>query len=308
MGSDERELSNGTSSPSGGILPPIPTPFKDGKPDFESLQRILDHLGDHVDGVLLGGSVGEMPSLTLQERFDLIAKMEAYRASGKRVAVSIADNSIENTRVLAKAAADVGADYVMVSCPSYYSNSDEMLKQYFDVVAGYVSGQICIYDNPYATHTEMSISLIKDLAAAIPQISAIKITDKTLGKVTAVRESTSLTIFSGEDAVLLHQLAEGVDGMMVALPLIFPAGSAQLFAEAKNKSLDSLISSFGSLAPYVQVALGGHDYPAVIKSTLKEYGVIDSAEVRLPLTGLAAGRAEQARVCAAIGNSARGTT
>jgi dihydrodipicolinate synthase/N-acetylneuraminate lyase len=42
-----------------GLLPPIPTPFADGRLDVRSLHTMLDHIGPHVDGVLVGGSVGE---------------------------------------------------------------------------------------------------------------------------------------------------------------------------------------------------------------------------------------------------------
>ena len=55
-----------------GFLPPIATPLLDGKLDLDSLRRQLDYLGDHVEGYLVGGSVGEVASLTMEEREQLM--------------------------------------------------------------------------------------------------------------------------------------------------------------------------------------------------------------------------------------------
>lgn len=211
-----------------GLLPPIPTPFLDGKVDFDGLDRILEYLGDHVHGVLLGGSVGELPSLSLDERLALIRHLGAYRNSGKSLAVSIADNSIDHSRRLAEAATEAGADYLMVSCPSYFMNTGPMLEEYFGHLSGFADVDLCLYDNPAASHTTLSLGDVERIRRAAPRMTAIKVTDTSLGKVAAVKDATTLTVFSGEDAVLWNQLSDGADGAMVALPLIYAAETWQM--------------------------------------------------------------------------------
>ena len=72
------------SKPSGGqvrltgFLPPIATPMLDGKLDLASLARQLDYLADHVSGYLVGGSVGEVASLTVEEREALVRACAAH--------------------------------------------------------------------------------------------------------------------------------------------------------------------------------------------------------------------------------------
>lgn len=282
------------AAPVTGLLPPIPTPFIDGRVDVASLIRLLEHLGDRVDGVLLGGSVGEVPSLTVPERTTLMRELASYGAGGKQLAVSVGDNSIEHTRVLAEAAAAAGAEVLLVACPGYFQNSVGALEEYFGAVSDFSPVDLCLYDNPVATHTTLSIETIVALAKAAPRLKGVKVTDTSLGKVAAIRSATDLAVYSGDDAVLWHQLCEGTEGAMVALPLIFPDESARLWALVQEGRDAEALEVFRSMATFNQIALGFPDYPAVIKAVLHGRGVIASPEVRLPLVALSEDRRRQA--------------
>ena len=66
-----------------GLVPPIATPFRDGSLDLPSFARQIDYLAGHVDGYLVGGSVGEVASLTLEERATLMREAARCRPSGR---------------------------------------------------------------------------------------------------------------------------------------------------------------------------------------------------------------------------------
>lgn len=51
-----------------GFIPPIATPMHDGKIDYDSLDSLIDYLRDSVSGFLIGSSVGEHASLSIDER------------------------------------------------------------------------------------------------------------------------------------------------------------------------------------------------------------------------------------------------
>src|SRR4051794_2187212 len=90
-----------------GLVPPIATPFRDGAVDLDSLKRLVEDLADHVSGVLIGGSVGEAASLTLEERILVMREVEhSIDRDRHALAVSIADNAIEYSRELAYAAGE----------------------------------------------------------------------------------------------------------------------------------------------------------------------------------------------------------
>ena len=107
-----------------GFLPPIATPFLDGGLDLPSLQRLMEYLVDDVDGYLIGGSVGEVASLTLEERETLIREAGRLRrrARRRRSPSRSPTTPIEHSRRLSDLAGEVGAELLMVSCPNYFTN------------------------------------------------------------------------------------------------------------------------------------------------------------------------------------------
>lgn len=266
-----------------GLVPPIATPFKDGALDWDSLRRMLDYLSDHVSGVLVGGSVGETASLTVEERIMLMHEV-ARGIDRKRhfLAVSISDNVIEYSRRLSDAAAEVGADLVMLSCPNYYTNSGGMLNAYFAEVSDFVPCDICLYDNPIASHTLLSVEEISALSAAAPRLTHIKVTDTAIEKVAALRAATNLVVLAGDDAVLWHQLTRGAEGGMVALPMIYPERASHIWTAVSNGDLKSAYDEYKLVTPFIHCALGAPDYVPVIKAVLHARGVIASPEVRSP--------------------------
>jgi dihydrodipicolinate synthase/N-acetylneuraminate lyase len=276
-----------------GFVPPIATPFLDGNLDLDSLKRLLDDLAGSVSGVLVGGSVGEAASLTVDERIRLMNEVASYVDGDLALAVSVADNALENTRRLSEAAGELGADLLMVSCPNYYSNSGPMLTAYFAGVSELATADLCLYDNPLASHTGLTIEDIKALTAAAPRLTHVKVTDTAIDKVEALRSETSLVVLSGDDIVLWHQLTRGAEGAMVALPMIYPQLAAELWRAFSNGDLDGAYAAYRPATNFIHIALGAPDYVAVIKAVLHARGIITSPEVRLPLVAPTARRRDE---------------
>jgi 4-hydroxy-tetrahydrodipicolinate synthase len=276
-----------------GLVPPIATPFLDGALDLDSLKRLLEDLAGSVSGVLVGGSVGETASLTVEERIRLMREVALQVDGDVALAVSIADNALENSRRLAEAAAEVGAELLVVSCPNYFANDGAMLDAYFAQLSEFASADLCLYDNPMASHTMLSVSDIKALAEVAPRLTHVKVTDTALDKVEALRRETSLVVLSGDDAVLWHQLTRGAEGAMVALPMIYPQRAAELWRAFSSGDLEAAYAAYRQVTNFIHVALGAPDYVAVIKTVLHARGIIASPEVRLPLVGPTARRREE---------------
>lgn len=269
-----------------GLVPPIATPFRDGALDLDSLRRMLDDLAGTVSGVLVGGSVGEKASLTIEERITVMRQVAGGIGDGMYLAVSISDNAIENSRRLSEAAGEVGADLLMVSAPNYYVNYGAMLEVYFAALSDFASADLCLYDNPIATHTTLTVSDIIALAQAVPRLTHIKVTDTALDKVDALRSATTLVVLSGDDAVLWHQLTRGAEGGMVALPMIYPDRARAFWQAFAAGNLEAAEREYRHVAHFIHVSLGAPDYVQVIKAVLHHRGVITSPEVRLPLVPL----------------------
>jgi 4-hydroxy-tetrahydrodipicolinate synthase len=282
-----------------GFVPPIATPFVNGGLDLDSFRRLIEQLADSVSGYLVGGSVGEVPSLTLDERVTLMRAAAKGRPAGHSLAVSVSDNALANSRILSEVAGEVGADVLMLSCPNYFANDLAMLIDYFGAVGDFASADICLYDNPLASHTALSVGDIRAIAAAVPRVTHIKVTDTALDKVAALRAATDLVICAGDDAVLWNQFARCVDGAMVALPMIAPEVAVSMWQAYERGDHEQAFAAYARAAPFLHCSLGAADYVAVIKAVLHHRRVIDSAEVRLPLLPLPAARL--AEVMASLG-------
>ena len=137
-----------------GLIPPIPTPLADGEVDSDSLGRLVQALAPHVDGYLVGGSVGEHPSLTVEERLIAIQVVARQKQARHRLVVSIGDNALPNVRRLSQAAEAIEADLVVLSVPNYFANTLPGLEAYLRAVASsrtvsYVSMTILLLLTPY---------------------------------------------------------------------------------------------------------------------------------------------------------------
>jgi len=269
-----------------GFIPPIATPMKDGKIDRDGLDRQLDDILDHVSGVLVGGSVGEIVSLTVEERIELLRWVAERVDERHSLCFSIADNSLENTRRLADGAREADIDLLLVSAPNYFSLDVGMLEAYLAEVSDLAPADLCLYDNPAATHMQLTVADITRLGAAVERLTHVKVTDLSLGKVAALRKESELGVFAGDDAVLWSQLVEGAQGAMVALPMICPARTARFWRAFAAGDHELAFAEYAPAAVFIHAALGATDYVAVIKAAMEARGVLDSDAVRLPLTGL----------------------
>jgi 4-hydroxy-tetrahydrodipicolinate synthase len=269
-----------------GIVPPIPTPFRDGRLDLDSLCRLLDGLLESVDGVLVGGSLGESPSLTIGER-ETVIRTVANQLNGTRaLVVSIADNSVEHSRRLSEAAAECDSSLLVLSCPNYFENDRAMLEAYFAAINEFASADLCLYDNPHASNTVLSAEDISALHRAAPRLTHVKMTDPAIGKVEQLLGLLDVTVFAGDDAVLWHHLLSGAEGMMASISMIYPQRTASMWQAFRRRDVASAYSDYKSLSHFIHCALSSQDYPAVIKAVLHRRGVLSSSELRLPLRRL----------------------
>lgn len=269
-----------------GLVPPIPTPLINGGVDGDSLRRLVQTLAPYVDGYLVGGSVGEHPSLTVEERLTALRVVTQHKEAHHRLVVSIGDNALPNVRRLAEAATEAGADLLILSVPNYFGNTLPGLAAYLRVVAQFSDRELCLYDNPIASHTSLSVADIATLADAEPKLTHIKVTDLTLGKVAALAARTALTIHSGDDAVLWNHLVDGAHGAMVALPLVYPEAAHSIWTALRRGDVSEAAEAYQPVSHFIHVALGAPDYPSVLKAVLAAQGVIATDEVRLPLMPL----------------------
>jgi 4-hydroxy-tetrahydrodipicolinate synthase len=283
-----------------GILPVIPTPFRDGRFDRPSFERLLDHMNDGVDGFVLLGSTGEAPSLTVAEREEIADVVLGLVDRAKTVVVGVTSTCLQDTVRLARHAQEHGAHGVLCAAPFYFPNSEAGLLRYLAALDAALEIELVFYDNPGSTKTRVTAEAVAGWAMQLEHLNSVKLTDSDLSKI-AVWHASGLSVLAGDDPIAFQYLAAGVDGAMMIVPAIFPEAFRATFDLVRAGALEEAYAIFGrEIAPFSH-AFGIGEEIATTKALLADIGVFTSAEVRLPLTQVATERVPVLRAAFELG-------
>ncbi|MCW2950996.1 MAG: dihydrodipicolinate synthetase [Conexibacter sp.] len=265
-----------------GILPVIPTPFRDGQFDRTSFERLLEHMLPHVDGYTLLGSTGEAPSMTTEQRQEIAEFALAATPSDKAVVVGVTHTSINDALAVARHAQEHGAAAVLCASPFYFANSSSGIRSYLMQLDRVLEVDLVFYDNPAATKTQIKIGDPIDWAEHVGSLKAVKLTDHDLTKVEAWQRA-GLRVFGGDDPIAFRYIAAGVDGMMIIAPALCPEPFRRVWDHARAGDLGAAFGVFSTeIAPVLHV-FGIGDEIATTKAIFGQRGLFESAELLPPL-------------------------
>ena len=172
-----------------GVFPAITTPFLDDLTvDHARLAKHVVWLADHgCRGIVALGSLGEAATLTFDEKISILETCK--RALGDRVPLvaGIAGLSTAECVALAKRAAAVGCDGLMVLPPYVYKGDWRESKAHFEAVIRATSLSCMLYNNPIAYGTDVSPTQMRELSRHA-NLHAVKESSGDVRRVTAVRE------------------------------------------------------------------------------------------------------------------------
>jgi 4-hydroxy-tetrahydrodipicolinate synthase len=289
--------------PVSGVLPVIPTPFREGQFDEDGFARLLEHMLPSVDGYTLMGSTGEAPSLTDAQRRTIVARALAMTPTAKQVVVGISHTSPTAARELALHAQEHGARAVLSCAPFYFPNTPGGILEYLRQVDAVLDIEIVFYDNPVTTKTAIQPQWVVEWARELQHLTAVKLTDHDLGKIPIWREA-GLKVMAGDDAILSQYLAAGVDGAMVIAPALLPASFAAVWERLGAGDVEAALAMFSrELAPIIH-AFGIGQEIATTKVLLADVGIFSSDELQPPLQPVDPARRQQLRQAWELGRAA----
>jgi len=272
-----------------GVLPVIPTPLVDGAFDKRSMERFLDHFLPSLDGYALLGSTGEAPSLTTSQRMEIADFCLQATSPDKTVVVGVSHTSLGDSIALAQHAESVGARGVLCAAPYYFGNTPEGLLGFMRSIDHAIGIELVLYDNPVPTNTALDPAAVIRWSQELDHLHTVKLTDHELGKI-PIWHNSGLKVIAGDDPIAFRYLAEGVDGVMMIVPSIFPEAFAEVWRAVKAGSLEDAYDVFSSrILPFTHV-FGIGDEIATSKAALQMMGIFTSAEVLPPLVAASADR------------------
>lgn len=278
-----------------GVYTALATPMDTkGAVDYAALEHLLAaQLNAGVHGIVLLGTTAETPTLSAQEKQEILKFCTARLAGKVKIIIGTGANSttaaVENTR----AAQAFNPDGVLVVTPYYNKPNPSGLVAHYKQVAA-LGTPIVLYHIPGRTGLKVPAAVFKDLLAQVPQIAAVKESDYDMAHVTdmAVNYQKRLDYLCGNDDLFPMYLAVGASGIISAAANVFAPAFVKIYNLFKEGKTAESFALFAQIYPLIK-ACYLETNPTCIKYMLSKLG-FGSAAVRLPLGEISA--AHQAQI------------
>ena len=267
-----------------GTYTAIVTPFKSGKVDEPSLERLIkSQVKGGVDGIVPVGTTGESPTLSFEEHIHVIARSVEMAAGRVKVMAGTGGNSTDEAVFLTKAAEEAGVDGSLQVAPYYNKPTQEGLYQHFRAIAKTTTLPIVLYSIPGRCGIEIAVDTVQRLAKDCKNVVGIKEAGGQPDRVSQLRAALGpkFTILSGDDSLTLPFMSVGADGVVSVASNVVPkevSNMVRLFAKGSAKAALKIHENLFPLFRNLFIETN----PVPVKAALAMMRVIEE-EYRLPL-------------------------
>ena len=279
--------SSGLRSRLHGLWLPLITPFCDGALDEASLRRLVRHYAAlPVNGLILAATSGEGLTLGMAELEWIVELTRSETAGNKRHMPILLGLSGSHTRKMCHTLDETAAwpiDGYLIASPYYSRPSQRGLQQHFSALADHAAWPIVLYNIPYRTAVNLANETLLELAEH-PNIVGLKdcCADRAQSIDLLRRRPAGFRVLTGEDALCYEALTDGADGAILLSAHIETESFAAVAALLKQGRREAAQARWQSVSELTRL-LFAEPSPAAAKYWLWRTGLIDSAEVRLPM-------------------------
>lgn len=268
-----------------GIWTALITPMtKDGAIDWKSYATLLDRQAKSgIKGIVISGTTGESPTLSVQEKLSLIRKAKAQIGNKIMIMAGSGSSSTDQSVELSKLSVEAGADCLLIATPPYNKPSLEGLKIHYQAISDSVKCPICLYHVPGRTGQFLSADAIATLTK-IPNVCLVKEASSDMTFLSRCITKSSAQFLSGDDLTFLASLAIGSKGIISVLSNFLPEPLVALWNAFNNSNLQKALTLHNNLFPLME-ALFIESNPAPIKAALAQMGIGENY-LRPPLAPL----------------------
>lgn len=273
------------------------TPFKgDGTVDYESLKGLINFVIEGgVQYVVTLGTTGETPTLSKEEKLEIIQQTFTTVASRVPVVIGIGGNNTAEILKDIEAFPVDKAAAILSASPYYNKPSQEGIYQHYKAIAQATTKPIILYNVPGRTGSNITAATTIRLANDFENISGIKEASGNMAQcIQIIRDAPEdFLVVSGDDNLAMAQIACGMKGVISVAANCFPKDFSNMVSAALDNDFETARSLNNKM-------LNGYDLlfaennPAGVKAFLAELGIIENA-VRLPVVPLSASIHEQVK-------------
>ena len=239
-----------------GVFPALTTKFTDSDElDLALFEKNLQaQMAAGVEGIILGGTLGEASVLTTVEK-EVLVKFTIEKVAGKiPVIINIAEGSTKEALKQVALAKAWGADGLMLLPPMRYKSDHRETVTYFKTIADSTDLPIMIYNNPVDYKIEVTLEMFDELLVC-KNITAIKESTRDVTNVTRLinRFDKRYKILCGVDTLAMEELCLGADGLVAGLVCAFPAETVAIYNLVKAGNLSEAIKIYRWFMPLLEL-------------------------------------------------------
>jgi 4-hydroxy-2-oxoglutarate aldolase len=246
-----------------GVMPPIATPFQDGKVASDKLKKNFQKWNKTgLSGYLVLGSNGEAVYLNEKEKIKVTEVSRESIPSSKIMIVGTGMESTQETILFTNQVAKTGADCALVVTPSYFKGSmkPQILYDHFIAVADSSQIGILIYNVPQFTGINLDPEVVAKLSEH-PNIIGIKDSSGNIGQLNEMihLSKKGFDVFVGSAPVFFPALCIGAVGGILAVANVVPQECVRiqtLFNKGKMNEARTLQYQLTPLAKAVTTKYG----------------------------------------------------
>jgi len=273
-----------------GVMPAVTTKFtNEDTLDLVNFEvNIHAQLEAGVNGIILGGTLGEASTLTDDEKRIIVRKAVEIVGGKVPVIINIAEQTTTAAIDAARKAKEDGAAGLMMLPPMRYKADDRETVTYFKKVANSTNLPIMVYNNPVDYGIEVTLDMFEELLRDCPNIEAVKESTRDLSNVTRIKNrfGERLAILNGVDTLALESLFMGADGWVAGLVCAFPAETVAIFNLAKAGRTEDALKIYRWFLPLLELDINSKLVQNIkLAEVATGIGTENVREPRLPLVG-----------------------
>ena len=268
-----------------GVGVALVTPFKEsGEVDFGGLTRLIEHVSDWVDYLVVMGTTAESPVLSFEEKTAVLDHAKKHNAKGLPIVFGIGGNNTAET-IAAFGKFDLAGVSAILSVTPYYNKPNQQgLFGHYSAVIEASPLPVILYNVPGRTGVNMTAA------------TTLKLAHQYKGKALAVKEASGnlnqaayilrdrpegFLVISGDDNNTLPLVAMGGDGVISVSSNAFPETFVRMVRAAMSGDMAGAASLNLALLEATDL-LFAEGNPTGIKAALALKNITGN-KLRLPL-------------------------
>ena len=267
-----------------GACTALVTPFLDDRVNYPMLEQLLRRQIDAgIEAVVICGTTGESPTLLDAEKLELFTRAKGYVGDSCKIIAGTGSNSTKHTVQLSAAAQECGADGLLIVTPYYNKATADGLYDHYLTVARTVQIPVIAYNVPGRTGVDIPLSVYEKLSK-IPNLIGTKEASTDITKTIKIlsRCSSSFTVWSGNDDMIVPMMALGAKGVISVLSNVIPTQTQIMCRAALAGDFDTAAALQIEFQPLIET-LFCEVNPIPVKEAMKIIG-FDCGCCRLPLS------------------------